>query len=551
MNIIKVFKLPKISGSALYLGLFLLISSGLFIFASIPFLSRTATSKQNPIRTFVHEYDVDYFTYLYFIREGKDGGWTTPALYTTEPSVPTYMYLYYTILGKAAKFSRVSPVAAYHLARTGTYVIITFLLFLIARRFFRPGTAFLASVLALFSGPPVNVFGMRFFGNTYDNLPLAWLYQQPFFRSEFLAPHHTAGIALMLTGILSVFSDNPKHRQLNLILLYVCAFLGTVFYPFTGLFFVFILPGAGLAVIVRHYHFYRKIRPADVFGLVLPAVPAVLGMLLIKSNIESGFPWSVSTSYDIGFFAGFPDFERDFILAQSIWIVLAIPAVFRILTGIRDRNKLILVVWAFLPLVLLFFTREIGAAKFRIAYLFNFIPLGLLDMLTLRWVISKLPNPVLKKTFASITAGLFILLSVPVLNDYFNASVHTYSFVSDDAEFLNNLSGAIGYLNASADPYSRILSTDGDGLILPAFSRSVSYLAHKVYTSDFETKKDLTLMFFTGLMENDQARVFVKDNRINYILVRKTSSGEFDINIYKIPLAERYKNDKVTLYQVL
>jgi hypothetical protein len=156
------------------------------VVTNIPFLRYRAQTVSGTEPTFVHGGHVDYFTYLTFIREAKDGAWSVPALYTTEPSRPSSVYVFYIALGKIAAIAGLEPAAAYHLARiimTEMYAVsLSILIFVLAG----PVSAVPVILVALAATTPLDMFGVRVWN--YSEAWRWWYNLDPLFRFDAVPP---------------------------------------------------------------------------------------------------------------------------------------------------------------------------------------------------------------------------------------------------------------------------------------------------------------------------------------------------------------------------
>src|SRR4030042_6592978 len=94
---------------------YVILCNLLLIFLNYPMISHYLKTPDFIYYPMVHHGVEDYYLYLSTIREGKEGAWMTPALFTAENFQPSILYNYFIIVGKVAGIFNLTPAVAYHL----------------------------------------------------------------------------------------------------------------------------------------------------------------------------------------------------------------------------------------------------------------------------------------------------------------------------------------------------------------------------------------------------------------------------------------------------
>lgn len=243
---------------------FLLVANILFFISQIPFFEKIHSVPFGYSTGYVHRNDMDYYTYLGFIRESKDGAWAIRPLYSTESNIRTISYAYYIVLGKIASVFQLSSIHMYHISRIigieGVFVGI----YLLCRKIFEKKFAFLAAGIGLMITPPVNIFGFNFYV-AQPKISSAWYYINPLFRVDML-PHHSASAICLFVVIWYLFDFVANsNRKKYLIYMSIFSFLTTIIHPRSAVVIVF---GLGIVGVIG---FKKKLSARTIYMYPYPS----------------------------------------------------------------------------------------------------------------------------------------------------------------------------------------------------------------------------------------------------------------------------------------
>jgi len=509
-------------------------------------------SYHKPVGTksmYVYDFDMDYFTYLYFIREGMDGSWAVEDLYTTEPSAYTSNYLFYILLGKLTAALNLDPVAGYHLSRLLFLYILFILIYRLALKFLNRNIAITGILTGLISAPIFFVPGYRFFGEgATGGIPIAFWYTSMVFRIS-LIPHHAASSALILAAVLFYFSYFENKNIFRLAAAIFSEILSVVFHPISAVFMVIIMPVSVLLWSIKN-------RKTDVYRLLSAGFLALTGLaalLFVKIQSETGYPWNLWTRFDIDYFNQFPNFSWEYIYGESIIYFLSIPSVIFYVLFSKNLLKTFIGIWALSGSLLIFAAHALGFAKFRVVFLLSYIPLGLCAIKTVSDLASRIKNNYLKYTGSAIICIVFCYLSFPAWKFFHTNRENIYKIPKNNQYIPYSVINALNYLKLNQSrKYPNVLADDTLSLAIPAIIPVKVFTAHHVYTGDYGYKLNLTRRFFGMEMSNEEARDLIRNYQINYIFYNfKVQINDFDPVKYGISMKIIYNRDNIVICEIL
>lgn len=112
----------------------------------------------------------------------------------------------------------------------------------------------------------------------------------------------------------------------------------------------------------------------------------------------------------------------------------------------------------------------------------------------------------------------------------------------------NRLNSAFSFINQNFPPKTLTLGTFYTGNYLPAFTHTISFIGHSGYTYNVEEKQKLTARFFESKMTPEEAKSFLKQNKIALIFQGPEEKPLYNNLLYPKILKPVYKKEEVTLY---
>jgi hypothetical protein len=526
---------------------FLIFGNMLFAVANIPAL-KLVNSKPGYTSVWAHSFWEDYFWYLQFIRESRDGSWSIPDLHTFEPTKRTIAHtLSYIAFGKAAQIPGLTPIAAYHTARIISLELLLVSVYLVCQFFTGSGMAIWAAMIGLLSPPPFNVFGFELYGPPGDTwLPKAWDFLGPFARVD-RVPHHMMSAGLMLLGVILFIRIIRKPEKIGFLLTGIITFTASFIHPSSA---ILLIAGLPLSAAINAIHGFvtDRINPKKFLIPVLTTViPSLTALFIVILEIRKGPPWSVWSWYDQNYFNSFPAYNRDFILGAGIIGLIALPQAILNLIKPKDLKKVILSVWFFLPYILLPVSGLFLVSKVRLPFIFNFVPMGILAVQTVTACIRPLESQ--RRMLAPLIIGAgFVLFSFPTWKQEY----HQLEMAAplNNVQLPPGMAGAIGYIRNNVKPYARFLTSDVAGSILPAYVRTYTYVGDYNLTLDHDRKAGETEAFFTGMMTPEEAKRLIYDNGVEYILAVPELGAGYGFYGYSLKLTRVYDSPDASLWRV-
>jgi hypothetical protein len=526
------------------LGL-LIIGNILFLIANIPFIDRVSRGPAGIDSPLIHNGYIDYFAYLSFIRESRDGSWQIPALYTTESSVPTMNWIFYIILGKISAISGIYPAAIYTIARIVGLQFFLCTIYLIVRLFLSPWSSTSTIIVSIFSTPLFIPPVLEYLSYSItQGFPKAWYLETPFMRID-QKPHYLWSAGLMFLALYQTLRYIRKPTITHLASLWIFTLISTLFHPTSALLICICLPVCWFISILFSKHYFTKHIKSGIY-ISVGVLGSILALLFVQYQSNIGFPWNAWLHYDVDFFNSIPNYSRDIVLINGIMGITACISIFLCYRKIHTFPFALLVLWTFLPFILLPCTDVLGIAKFRLSYLYNFIPVGILTSLGFQHI---------SKKFGKNKRIIMILIFLCV---FCYVSYHAWIQGYQDMVALNKTQPVtteyirtFEHLFTQDTTYPNVLTSAYTGIYLPAYIRSKVYIGNSAVTWEFDRKYWEVTAFFAGSYDTLTAKKFLQTNDITYVLVGPYERSAFDITTYGTILKKVYENTEVQLYKVI
>lgn len=440
--------------------------------------------------------DLDYPTYLAKMKLGYEGGWQYINRYTTEPHEPTYVFLFYILLGHLARVLDLNLPLTFHLAR--------FFLAILALRT-------LCLFLAKYAGE--KDLGKLFF--------LSVFISGTFILSIDISPqyHIYAGMAgfthYMLTlACLLFFFDTILDYEQNSI--YRSMAKGAAALNILAMVHPFMVVLAGLVstftVLIN-----RRIR--QVFPLLLACAlsvtPAMLYFLYIFQTNQVLAGWRQQAVPGLGLLKYLFHYGPGSLFAYLI-IILSLAK--KIWLPPRGR---IFAVW-FVTALALFFTPLISS-RFQ-WFFFASVPIAFLSLEFMRYLDTRLNFRLRIGGTSIITWLLIFLLVLPSFNVIRVIDSHAYKMITykeDYPETFIHPEDMVCYrwLEEKAGPQDIILADEKRGNLVPFLTNSQVYLGHSHETLDYQRKKSLLNAFLSKEYKEFEARDFLNFYRVKYLVI--------------------------------
>lgn len=544
------------------------LSAAVVILLQIPYLLGYLTSPADTMYTglLINVEDANYIT---IIQRGSEGAWTHSLRFTSEPDVPTFLYVFYLAWGHLAGLLHIEATMMWHIAR----IVMTIVTFAVAYGFvglFVPtGSQRIVAYLLAIVGAGFDWFALP--GETLAatsatpvDLKMA---DAHLFSAALTFPHYLASITLLMLlfwCVICLFARDGTSGKLSsgkfrsLVAAGALANIGVALvYPF----FVILSCGVLTLYIFLLMVQARKILWRQVWivaALVVPVIPLALYYAFTLATSELLRVWSAQSQT-------LSPNPLHYVLTFAPYLILAGLEVWRAARhGTRaelypERRVLL---WAWVIVVAILVYAPLGAQRRFLQGVQ--IPLAILA--TLGWFEVVLPWVTQARWFQSLSTrpnysgqGLVRLLCVFLVMVVALSSA--YQWVSAVAETavtqpypLFRPRGevqAMDWLRGKAHPEDVILSSYFSGSYLPYRSGARVYLGHYYETIHFADKERDVDNFFQSSIDNTARVQFLSENQIRYVFYGQAERalGKFDPSqaSYLLPV---FKNADAVVYVV-
>ena len=440
----------------------------------------------------------DANTYLAKMREGWEGalGWTNR--YTSEPSPPAFLFLFWLGLGRLAAVLHLPLLLTFHLARVAGAFSLLAAAWAFIRHFVEDPRArkfalfFLAFGLGF--GYVVQALGHPVvLGEKSDTLD--WrMPELSAFYSILALPHFTWSVVFQALGVVLTLAAAEKG-SFRLGLLGGLAWLGQAsIHPQMP-----VLMGGALAAALLLRPVGRRGYLAAAVALLIPAPYVAYSYLAFVGNPEV-VRWTFHSKNGVP-----PDlFSMVFALAPQL--LLALPGAW-LAAHRRSRADLFLLAWIAGLLAILLLPNPAGDLRRRFfdgiyLLLVALAAHGLYGVLLPRIRSLKARNLVPFTWIVYSTVGSWFLILAPIAN----ATDRQYALTTSQYS-------ALAWLGSQ--PRGLVLSSPQMGLYVPAYTSDTVYVGHYDETFNYYGKAQQAFDAFSG---RSDLRAFAAENGIRYVL---------------------------------
>lgn len=504
-----------------------------------------------------HVHTYDYNVYLSKIRQGMDGRWSVIDKYDSNINQKgAYLQMLYLLSGKVGGLFGLTPVLTYHLmvVLAGFFWILTIIFlnkyFLKKPRDFALGTllSLLASSFPLFFQHGNEIWVDHF---------MPWWQEMDVLKRLNYLPHYMVNYICL--GLFAIFLDRLNTKSEKKILFLICFIL----------FFLFFIHPSGAIIFLFSWIiyncitllFFRKYKSGElksfIYYSILIGLVAAIPLIYLK-NVTSTYPWNILAQNERETFISFH--LKDYLLALG-------PILFSGIAGIlavfyfKTQKLLPLVSWflgSFAAIFVFRFLPFMSPARFIQSA--NHIPLAILSVYFFSVILKRFKNPLLR-------LGCFLFFGIIIINGIIHvifslkrqtdfiqqrvyASIPLVPYPSQVMYPLKDFANSIVWLGKNTREDEVILSKVTAGNYIPAYAGNFVYLGHFPESPDYHKRENIVISFFQGIMTNQEARKFLKDNSIGYIFYGPQEKENGKIEKYDF-LTPVYKTFNVTIFKVV
>ena len=517
----------------------IIIGIGVITANSYHILAEWITNPKDRVFTGIAHYFADYFLYVSHIMQGAHGAWfMTEHLFTNEPMPPTWIYWIYTILGKANMIG-IHPFAAYNASVILLASLLLILWWNIIRDVF-PKQPFTQVIAFLFITTASNFPGLGDF----------WFSPTPALNRLGGVPHQFVQTILLLLTIRAFLSAAHTAKRSSALsditrylLLCAVSFLAATASPIQML---LITASMGIFLVISLWGSNRSY----IASFAAVALPAFFGAYLTNAEFARQPILAAAKVWENNQPVSVPVLQ--FILALGPISVLLPFGIRQYLTNITPLRS-VLGIFAALSLAAFFsgVPLLLGTTPVRwlspasIAVLPLIAALGFTEVSRLTDRMIPLPRIYIR----ALLLLIYIAFTGPSL--YTQVQARVAPLRSDPTmQTLNHVPAPV------MEALTAIKSTPGNGVVVtdpsipydvlvPVISGKRSFTGHPIHTLYPQVKEELRRKFFSGLMTDPEARQFIKDHTILYIL----ASPQAIRILERYPfLSPSFQNDTASVY---
>jgi hypothetical protein len=482
---------------------------------------------------------LDGLSYLAKMHQGWLGTWRFRLPYSADPGQGAYLFLFYIFLGHLARWTHLSILLTYHLARFLGSIFMLWALYRFFGKVFSDSsmrrTAFALAVL----GSGIGWLAVPFGAVTSD----FWVAEAYPFLSAFSTPHFAIGLGLLLE-LLAPLAESVKgalpHSLWRLAGVILLAFLLGILSPFGVVIAIVVCAGMVARFAIGHWEQVRR-----EIGTLLRA-PEFIRLIWIGVG---GGPWLL---YDYWVVNHDPVLygwnAQNLTPSPAIWdLILALsPALLLAIFGFMDilrkdnRGLHLLVIWSGLGLVLLYL--PVGLQRRFLMGIF--VPIsGLAAVGLFLWSQRS------RRSQAFLTA-FTLLVSMPTLAIIFLGALQVIQ--QRDANFYlsKGEDQALQWLDVHTPPGALVVASPQTGALIPAFTGRRVIYGHPFETVNALQEEANLENFFQAdshAWDAHQAMLFLLQRQADYVWVgpRERQLGGLPAGLN---LSPAYSQDGIDVY---
>jgi hypothetical protein len=484
-------------GERKWLGVMLLVLLTVLI---LPFVFAKAQSGNEAIFSGFLFNPIDGNSYLAKMRQGWNGAWTFVLPYTAEAGEGAQINLYYLFLGHVARWSGLSLIVTFHLARILGSSALFLAIYRLSAYFFE-GIAKRRSAFLLASSGA----GLGWLALTLGLLaPDLWLAEAFPFLSSYANAHFPLGMALQILLLTPIEAGEMKVSSAQIKKLFAGLVLALV-YPFGFVVSVIVLSGQ------LFYCYWKKVdmgsKIEQLIWIAIGGGSIVIYQFWVIQSHTVLSQWNAQNQTPT------PNLGL-LIIAFSPVLILALKAASqKIVEG--DEKFRFLLVWVAVTLVAITFPSNLQRRLISAIY----VPLAILAIEGLGLLVKGGLN---WRRWFSVLFVFSVLSNVVVLLSGINAaSKQDETIYIDGGEM-----AAFKWLEENAAENSIVAAAPATGLFLPVYSGLRVMYGHPIETIDADYREvELVEFFSKGSGQGDNVIL----SQADYIFFgpREKDIGEF------------------------
>jgi hypothetical protein len=458
------------------------------------------------------------------MQQGQSGSWQFTLPFTANQGGGSYLFLFYLFLGHLSRWTGLSLIVVYHLARVIGVVWLAYLVRNYMHKLFGQSstTALYATILALFGS------GLGFLVLPFGYLTSDFVTPEAYpFLSALTNPHFPISIAMMLS--LFLLSTGESNYQNNFLLFFLAVALALI-QPF-GVVIVLLVcafntlwtwwVGAGLNLV-------------PVVEISLGGLPIMLYQATVVLTDRNLYIWNSQNQTPS------PPLW-DVILSLSPAVLLGFGAViFSLREKLPNGIQRITILWLVLGLLFVYLPFNLQ----RRFLLGLYVPASALAVFAIAALHSRGKVRFSRRILPVLMTLSFgsNLIFLAILGTGISQRSPTYYLSSTESE-------ALEWLGDAAPPQSVILASPESSILIPEITGLRIVYAHPYETVNAAENETSVMDFYTGRMTYEQSLDFLNEKSVDYVLFgpRERAIGEPQVLGTFLLL---YQKDDIAIYTI-
>lgn len=519
----------------------------------------------NHLFTGIAHYFADYFLYVSQMAQGANGSWIWATHQFTNEQMPsTWIYWFNVSVGHLGSLVGLSPFATYNIALIGLCFVLLIVWYKVSSLLYpdKASHRLLCFFLMVTATSFYNV-PLLFQTKQLHLLSQFWYSPAPAFNRLGGVPHQIFQSILLLLLIICYthfFSQNRQNTRtlpffIKLLLIAILAFVTATANPIQAVLLVVAL-GLTTGISLLRTHHARRV----VFILFLCVGLGIsVGAILTTNHfkmirvLEVARVWDLTQQMRVT--------PRQFLSAVGP-IIIFIP--FGIWKWIKNPSPLHRIFFFYGSLSLLFYASPIPIflATQPLRWIHP-VPYTLLPILATQGIIQlgaySHRRYISKQTATIFFMALYLLLTIPSLANEIDMRVSPQKNVLLLLETEYNhvplsTATALRWLKQqSVRPETSVVLTDPKysiEILIPVLTNKISFTGHPIHTLYPTYKEQLRGQFFNGAMSPVQAKTFLQNHRVGFILATPSEQNKRLLATYPF-LQKVFENDRIMIEQIL
>ena len=497
------------------------------LFSMWIYLKTLPAGAQYPL---VHNYPSDFYYYLSYVQQGREGTLLVTSRYTSELYPRQFVFTFFPLLGLAARLFGVSNPLIYTLARSVSGGLLLITSSLLAWYLFKQFRMVLCALALVIIGAPLWYLD----GSTIRQWGEYWTGFDVMLRIAFL-PHHMTAY-MMIPVILILLARGVTRGSVRY----------SVSAGIVAAVALWIHPAASLVVLVSTVPAVARRAWGNLRTLViaspaylLPVIPAVGYAALSRTS----FPWNAVSRYEQ--LVTYPVGPLDYI---GILGVVGILALIGVLRTAKKRIFLwdLTCGWLVVPFVLPFIIPKfITISEVRFLQAAPYVPAAMLALEGFRVLVRLGSRAGIGRKISAVI--LIIIIAVNGIGSFGASILRQLRYVSENRwnplVFIpNDLADTISFLSPVGYADDVVLADGIVSALIPAFTNKRVVYGHPLATDYPRVREQDVYRFFSTTDPADAAEI-VKQYRVRYIVgsvktaIQSGMTSVFERGPYRVYLA--------------